>query len=184
MFDDSEEHEIACILSLNEEKKYTRRNTYPRIALTLELIGDYCFDKLFDTYIGFSANCNGTFIIGQVEFEEDRMAEDASKFFQGGLRNFVYDPKSNAVTEIKPLNESKYGPIAIYCPPTSNNKDGVLIVTSDYCESNCSIEYLIMDTSFKSNDWKICKDKLPPTHKGYGLNILESKLDVQVRSKM
>ena len=41
--------------------------------------------------------------------------------------------------------------------------------------SNC-IEYLVMNALFRSNPWRVCKDKIPSTVSDYQVNIYENKL--------
>ena len=43
-------------------------------------------------------------------------------------------------------------------------------------ESDNSIEYLVINDSFRSNQWQVCTDKLPAGLHGHQLNILNNKL--------
>ena len=86
----------------------------------------------------------------------------------------MYEWSASQFMPIKPFNIRYYEMSSVYVPPDITNTDGVLIVISGYHGTLGTMQYLIMDDMFRSNDWNICSDRLP-CHIPQ-INILGNKL--------
>jgi hypothetical protein len=110
----------------------------------------------------FSVNCSGTVIVGG--------GWDASNT----ALNNVFEFTSNGVNSIQPLNTARSYSSAIFYSSTSQNDNNVLLVTGGL-QTN-SIEFLIMNRSFRINLWQQCSDKLPLKVSGHQLTILNKRI--------
>ena len=93
-----------------------------------------------------------------------------------GYFSNVYQFCDNHFTQIESLNvrNVEYY-LSVYVPPSFENDAGILIVAGGLTANN-TMEYLIMDDTFKSNHWRICVDHLPASLYGHQINILQNKL--------
>ena len=98
------------------------------------------------------------------------------------LKN-VYEWEPNHLMEIKSLNSGKVVCSSVYVPINQPNIDGILIVAGGDTNGemggivqSLDIEYLVINDSFRYNEWRVCKDKLPYNIYDHGINILENKL--------
>ena len=95
---------------------------------------------------------------------------------------FEYDLKDSK--RISNLNFK--GPFSslLYFSPSSKSQEKVLIATgySSYYDlifgtkGSNRIEYLILNGSYRTNSWKVCKDKLPSSVSDYQINKYKDKI--------
>ena len=90
----------------------------------------------------------------------------------------VYEWKSNNFIGMKPLKVGRNNYCScVYVPLNTKTLDGVLIVAGGYHISTDIMEYLVINDSYRSNDWRFCRDKLPcKTTLFVQMNILNNKL--------
>ena len=130
-------------------------------------------DHFTPTYAGFAANCNGRIICGE---RVSRVGVSALEYIRGLERSKnVYLFEDNRFTQIKSLNCKRLDPSVVYFPPNIVNDAGVLIITSESGLKN-RMEYLIMDDSFRCNDWHMCLDCVPVKIHTHQTNIFQNKL--------
>ena len=115
---------------------------------------------------GFGINCKERVICGGGEVAS---------------RN-VYKWQINQFVAINSLNIERAYSSSVYLPINIRNVDGVLIVAGGVGwgdhgeEARDTMEYLIMNDSFGSNEWRLCSDKLPCEVFGHQMNICQGKL--------
>ena len=91
----------------------------------------------------------------------------------------VYEWKANQYIPIKPLNVKRKFCSSVYVPPNVNNRGGILVVAGGQEEGGKgleSVEYLIMNNSFRTNKWHFCKHKLPHKVSCHQMSIFQNKL--------
>jgi hypothetical protein len=91
----------------------------------------------------------------------------------------VYEWNVNQLIPIKPLNVERKFCSSVYVPINKNNHGGVLIVAGGQEEGQKgleSLEYLIMNDSFRSNKWRFCAHNLPHKVSCHQMNIFQNRL--------
>ena len=144
----------SVILTL---RQMVKRN---EIQLTYEPVQDY-FCPLSG---GFGVNCKGLVFCGG--------GTDSSKRH---LKS-VFEWKYNQFLEVKSLNLSRSFCSAVYYPLDRDCCDGLLIVAGGEGKGKDTIEYLIINDYHRSNEWRLCKDKLPYHLHHHQMNIYQGKL--------
>ena len=95
---------------------------------------------------------------------------------------FEYDLKYSK--RISNLNFKGHFYSLLFFLPPSKSQEKILIATgySSYYDlifgtegSNC-IEYLVLNDSYRTNSWMVCKDKLPSTVSDYQINIYKDQI--------
>ena len=118
----------------------------------------------FSSFSGFGVKCNDRVICGG--------GQDSSF----GRRKNVYHWQDNQFTEINSLNVRRSYCSSVYVPLNIRKRDWVLIVAGGFGEAGDTMEYLIMNDSFASQVWNVCKDKLPHPVESHQIDILDNKL--------
>ena len=105
----------------------------------------------------------------------------------GGMKNNLYHIFEFELKECKQMSclnfKGTFSSIVHFSSNSPPQEDILIAVGySSYYDlifgtdgSNC-IEYLVMNALFRSNPWRVCKDKMPSTVSDYQVNIYENKL--------
>ena len=91
----------------------------------------------------------------------------------------VYEWNTNLYIEMESLNVGRKFCSSVYVPHNINNYGGVLIVACGRDDENNglkSVEYLIMNNSFRSNKWCVCENNMPYKLSGHKMIIFQNKL--------
>ena len=145
------------ILTLLQRKTKTLHSTYESVENDLSHTGNF-----------ITVNCGNLSLVGGLQESRCR----------------IFEYKSREYKQLSTLNFN--GPFSslLYFSSDSKLQENVVIAIGSptYYDlvfgvggSNC-IEYLIMNESFRSNLWKICKDKLPLIVSDYQINLFENKI--------
>ena len=122
-------------------------------------------DYFKPTYGGFGVNCRGRIICGAGLDKSNTR-----------LKN-VFEFRNKKFIEIKPLTTRRSHCASLYITTGLQNHGGLLLVAgSARGEGRHTMEYLIMNNQFRSNDWVLCDDNLPCNVRHHQMNLFQNKV--------
>ena len=156
-----------------------RSDSTQNFKATYEPVSNNFVDRhnLIATNVG-----NASFIGGMLDMDREIVDSLESRTNDRACNVFEYDLKDSK--RISNLNFE--GPFSslLYFSPSSKSQEKVLIATgySSYYDlifgtkGSNRIEYLILNDWYRTNSWKVCKDKLPSNVSDYQINIHKDQI--------